>query len=406
MIYWYQDKLRPHFETVAKVMVILTAFAIPMSTAVMSIATALLFLFWILSGNFGQKFRTVGHNPIVLWALGLFLLLAIGLSYTSAESEAALSSFGKYKKLLFIPIILSLALTEKWQRSAIYAFAIAMTIILFISYLKYFGVVALTGSTGEEYTVFKGRIAHGIFMAFYFYMMVQFAIYRKPWRWLFLILASLACYNLLFINVGRSGYVVFASLVFFLFYQRFKWKGLVGAFLALTMLMTFAFFTSDGFRARITESVNDVRVHVPGEYNHYSGLRYRLEYYQTTLKIIKKNVLVGHGTGSLAAEFKIIADQEGLRTTDNPHNEFMMITSQIGLVGLFVLCGMLYSQWRASLSLDVEYRHILQGVLVTMISGSMLNSLLLDSGEGKFYVILVAIFLSTSVLQNKKVIDD
>jgi len=402
MIYWYQDKLRPHFDTAAKVMVVLAAFSIPMSTAMMSIATALLLLFWILSGNFDQKFRTIGQNSAALWSLGLFLLLAIGLIYTSAESEAAIGTFGKYKKLLFIPIILSLGLTKKWQRSAIYAFVIAMTIILIMSYLKYFGILAHTGSTGEEYTVFKGRIAHGIFMAFYFYIMVQFAIHRKPWRWLFLILASLACYNLLFINVGRSGYVVFTCLVFFLFYQRFNWKGLVGAFLALTILMTFAFFTSDGFRSRITESVNDVRVHVPGEYNHYSGLRYRLEYYQTTLKIIKKNVLVGHGTGSLATEFKIMADQEGLRTTDNPHNEFMMVTAQIGLVGLFVLCGMLYSQWRASLNLDVEYRHILQGVLVTMISGSMLNSLLLDSGEGKFYVILVAILLSTSALQNQK----
>lgn len=402
MIYWYQDKLGCHFETAAKAMVVLSAFAIPMSTAVMSLATALLFLFWILSGNFGQKLKTIGQSPIALWALGLFLLLAIGLSYTSAESEAALSTFGKYKKLLFVPIIISLMYSEQWRRSAIYAFAIAMTITLIMSYLKYFGMLSLTGSTGEEYTVFKGRIAHGIFMAFYFYLMVQFAIYHKYWRWLFSILALLACYNLLFLNIGRSGYVVFVCLMFFLFYQRFSWRGLVGAFLVLTSLMTLAFFTSDDFQSRITESVNDIRIHMPGEYDHYSGLRYRLEYYQTTIKVIKKNLLIGHGTGSLATEFKIIADQEDLRTTDNPHNEFMMITSQIGLIGLFVLCGMLYFQWRASLSLDVEYRYILQGVLVTMISGSMMNSLLLDSGEGKFYVILVAILLSTPILKNQK----
>ncbi len=402
MIYWYQDKLRHHFETAAKVMVVLAAFSIPMSTAMMSISTVLLLLFWILSGNFTQKFRTIGQSQVALWALGLFLLLAIGLTYTSAESEAALSTFGKYKKLLFIPIILSLALTEKWQRSAIYAFAIATTIILIISCLKYFGVLPPTDAIGESYTVFKSRIAHGIFMAFYFYIMVQFAIHQKPWRWLFLILALLACYNLLFINTGRSGYVVFACLVFLLFYQSFNWKGLVSALLVLISLMTFAFFSSSEFQSRITESVNDIRVHVPGEYNHFSGLRYRIEYYQTTIKIMKKNLLVGHGTGSLATEFKIIADQEGLRTTDNPHNEFMMVTSQIGLIGLFVLCGMLYFQWRASLNLDVEYRHILQGVLVTMISGSMLNSLLLDSGEGKFYVILVAILLSAPVFKNQK----
>lgn len=394
MIYWYQENLRPHFETAAKAMVVAAAFSIPMSTAMMSISTGLLLLFWLLSGNYNEKFRTIGQSSISLWALGLFLLLAIGLTYTSAESSAAFDTFGKYKKLLFVPIIISLLLSEKWRRAAIYGFVLGMTIILAISCLRYFGALEPRNDPGQEYTVFNSRIAHGIFMAFYFYLMVQLAIHNKTWRWVFFGLATLACFNLLFVNNGRSGYIVFACLLFLLFYQRFNWKGLFSAGGVLAVLVTLAFFTSTDFRDRITESIDDVRSHVPGEYNHASGIRYRIEYYLTTIKVMKKSPVIGHGTGSLATEFKIIADEEGLRTTDNPHNEFMMITSQLGVLGLFVLCGLLYSHWRLSASLDREYRFIQYGLLVTMISGCMLNSLLLDSGEGKFYLVIMALILS------------
>ncbi len=403
MIYWYQENLKPRFDTAAKAMVVASAFSIPMSTAMMSISTGLLLLFWLLSGNFGEKFRTIGQSSISLWALGLFLLLAIGLTYTSAEASAAFDTFGKYKKLLFVPIIISLLLSEKWRRAAIYGFALGMTIILLISCLRYFSLLEPRNDPSQAYTVFKSRIAHGIFMAFYFYLMVQLAIHNKTWRWIFSILAALACFNLLFVNNGRSGYVVFACLLFLLFYQKFNWKGLFSAGGALTILVALAFFTSTDFRDRITESVSDVQSHVPGEYNHVSGIRYRIEYYLTTIKVMKKSPLIGHGTGSLATEYKIIADEEGLRTTDNPHNEFMMITAQLGVIGLFLLCGLLYSHWRSSSRLDKEYRHIQYGLLVTMISGCMLNSLLLDSGEGKFYVIIMALILSVPMSKEQKI---
>ena len=402
MIHWYQEKLTHHFDVAAKSMVVLSAFAIPMGTAVMSISTALLFLFWLLGGNFRQKFIHITKNKIALWASALFVLLAIGVSYSSAEWNAALDTLSSYKKLLFIPIIISLMLSEKWCRYAIYALIISMTIVLAMSYLKYFQVLPY-GPPGQEYTVFKGRIAHGIFMAFFFYLLAQFAIQSPRWRWLFMIVALLTCLNLLFLNTGRSGYIVFASLVFLLFFQYFNWRGLVIAVLVLTSIVVLAFFFSDNFHDRITESVQDVQQHVPGDYQHNSGLRYRLEYYATTIKVIKKSLLYGHGTGSLATEYKKIADQEGLSLTDNPHNEYMLITAQLGLVGLAVFLGMLFVQWRASYQLEKEYRLIIQGVLITIISGCLLNSLLLDAGEGKFYVILTAIIFSLPAGQHKTI---
>ncbi len=400
MIVWYQEKLGCRFETAAKAMVVLSAFSIPLGTAWMSISTALLFLFWLLSGHFRQKFNTITSNGVALWALGLYLLLAIGLTYTSADWDSAMHVFSKYKKILFIPIIISLMISEKWRRYAILVFIASMLIVLVMSYLKYLQILPY-GPPGQEYTVFKGRIAHGIFMSFFFYLMVHAAILYPRWRWIFSIIALLAMINLLFLNTGRSGYVVFAALVVLLFFQYFNWRGVLISFVALFMLVVLGYFVSDHFRNRINESVSDVKAYVPGEYNHFSGLRYRLEFYQTTIKVIKKSPWFGHGTGSLETEYKKIADKEGLVVTNNPHNEFMMMMAQLGIIGLFAFSGMLYYQWLLSYQLDLESRYIVQGIVITMVSGCLLNSLLLDAGEGRFYVVMIAVIFSGSILKKQ-----
>jgi len=390
---WYQTTLGDRFDYAARVMVILTAFAIPLSTATMSITSGLLLIFWLLGGNFRLKFERIMQSQTALWAMGLFALLAIGLLYNSAEPDAAMDTFSKYKKLILVPIIISLMLSEQWRRYAIRGFAVGMTVLLTISYLKYVDVLPL-GPEHQEYTAFKSRIAHSIFMAFFFYLMVQFAISSPRWRWLCITLAVLACYNTLFMITGQTGYVILICLVTLLFYQHIGWKGLLIGALSAPLLFAAAYYGSSDFQSRIHESTTDFLEYTPGDYENYRGISYRLEFYQNTLKVIEKNPVYGFGTGSLATEYKKVADIEGLEPTHNPHNEFLMITSQLGVIGLAVFCLMLFSQWRASFKLDRENRLILQGLLITMVVGCLFNSLLMDSGEGKFYVILLAIIFS------------
>jgi len=397
---WYQTTLGDRFDYAARIMVILTAFAIPLSTAAMSITSGLLLIFWLLSGNFSLKFERIMQSQTALWVLGLFALLAVGLLYSSAEIDGAIDTFSKYKKLLIVPIIISLMLSERWRRYAIRSFMIGMMVLLAISYLKYFDVLP-HGPVNQEYTAFKNRITHGIFMAFFFYLTVQFTISYPRWRWIFITVAILAIYNTVFMNNGRSGYIVLISLIILLFYQHVGWKGLLIAVITTPLLFSTAYYVSNDFQSRIDHSVSDVMAYTSGDYKNLHGISYRLEYYQTTLKVIKESPIYGFGTGSLATEYKKVADKEGLEPTDNLHNEFLMITSQLGVIGFAVFCLMLFFQWRASFKLDRENQLILQGLLVTMVVGCLFNSLLMDSGEGKFYVILLAIIFSIPGQQEK-----
>ena len=56
------------------------------------------------------------------------------------------------------------------------------------------------------------------------------------------------------------------------------------------------------------------------------------------------------------------------------------------MVGLLLLIAMFWQQWRAARYLDTPMQQALaRGLVLTMVSGCMVNSMLLDHAEGLFY---------------------
>ncbi len=62
-----------------------------------------------------------------------------------------------------------------------------------------------------------------------------------------------------------------------------------------------------------------------------------MEFYRNTLAQIQKNPLLGTVNGSFPVVYSQQAKDTGRVASKNPHNEFMLITVQTGLVGLAAL---------------------------------------------------------------------
>ena len=144
-------------------LIIFACFSIALPTALMSISTVAFIIFWVISGDYKSKYARVIHNPAALMALALFGFYIIGVFYSSAEWHERLMYLGKYQKLLFIPLIIGVMKTDKMREYALNAFLFSMIFVLLVSYFKWFGWV-FHKDIGEGYFVFKGRIAHGIFI--------------------------------------------------------------------------------------------------------------------------------------------------------------------------------------------------------------------------------------------------
>ena len=112
----------------------------------------------------------------------------------------------------------------------------------------------------------------------------------------------------------------------------------------------------------------------------------RLEFYRTSLNLIAEHPFIGTGTGSFA---KVYADKvAGTRLTHatNPHNEYLNIAIQLGLVGELALLGLFFCVWRFADRLPTaRERDLARGLVITFATGCLFNSLLMDHVEGLWF---------------------
>jgi O-antigen ligase len=119
---------------------------------------------------------------------------------------------------------------------------------------------------------------------------------------------------------------------------------------------------------------------------------------------MSKSPYIGFGTGSVFKKFDELAKTRDL-VTNNPHNEYLNIGIQFGLLGLLFFLFMFYNFWQQSNKLDVFYELAVKGLIMAIAIGSLFNSLLMDTTEGHFFAYFMVVLFSHynfSVKKHKK----
>lgn len=387
-----KNKFHAFTETATLWLIIFASACIVLPTAFMSLATGLFVIFWLLSGNYKQKFTSISQNSAAVATIALFALYAIGTLYSSASWDYSLSFLSKYGKLLLIPLIISVLHSDKHRDYALNAFLFGMIAVLIISWLMWLDVVPHHQDLSQGYYVFKGRIAHNIFLAFAMYLMMHKALNSsKTERYIWIALSILSALNILFLVNGRTGQIIMLVLMVWFIYEVWGVKKL--AYFLIFGLLCFALLQS---MHKLPHSrLTDVQQEAKGGVSTSAGQR--VEMYKSTLILIQRHPIFGGGTGSLQNEYYTVEepDKHKLGRLPNPHNQFLLTTQELGIIGLLVLLAMWATHWKVSYLLTHNLdAHILRGLILTIIVGSLFNSLLLDASEGKFFCILAGIILS------------
>jgi len=112
----------------------------------------------------------------------------------------------------------------------------------------------------------------------------------------------------------------------------------------------------------VIEGVANTQAYLqPGHEQTESSMGQRYTFWEYSIKLIAEKPLLGHGTGSFAKEYERIAHNEHL-ITKNPHNEFLMISVQLGLLGLLIYLGFLANQYYCAKKLPNEEKWLAQGL--------------------------------------------
>lgn len=394
------------FEKTQIYLIAFSCFSIALPTAFMSISMGLFVIAWVSSGNFNKKFQLIKNHPAAIVSMVLFLMYGVGLLYSSASWEVRLAWWFKYHKLLYIPLIISVVTNEKYRDIAIKSFLAGMLMVLAVSYLKWTGIVPHK-DIGQGYFVFKGRIAHNIFMAFTMYLTLHLAAQSSDIkRWYWIVISFFAAMNILFLVNGRSGQIIMFVLFVWFIWETLSWKS-VRWLAVLAVAVPTIYFMANGMpNSRLMEIKQEIVNHDPDKAPTSSGLR--LEFYKNALILIKHHPIIGGGTGSFEYNYQLLAETQKTVSTNvpNPHNEFLLTGQELGGIGFLILVAFFIIPWILSYRFEsvknsnISYGYALRGLVITMIVGCLFNSLLLDAGEGKFYCVLAGVLLS--VYQSRK----
>ena len=378
------------FDTLAKWFAIPIGFTIPISTAADNILLYLALTIFLLGGDYRNKLRAITGNPVAVATLLLVCGLLLGGFYGDAAWNDVQHYWRKYAPLLSIPLLILIFEDKRSREYALTGFMLAMALTLFLSCIIATGLFANSGwfqGTMDNPFVFKLHLTQNIFMAFFAYALALKAknSVSPGWRIAYGAIALLAIYNVLFMVQGRTGYLVLAVLLMYFCFRLLHWKGLVLAVVVILGVANVGYIASTTMRERLDLVKDETAVWKPGHgATSSSGLR--MDYYTNSLKIIRDHPILGVGTGGFALAYteKIKGTQSA--PSNNPHNQYLLITVQLGIVGLLLLLYLFVQQWRTAAWLPTAFEQdMARGVLLTIMSGSLLNSPLLDHAEAMFF---------------------
>lgn len=371
-------------------LVLLLTLSVPISTAVTSVTMILILVLWFATGQWHQKAYLYWRHPLTPPILVLLCLGSVGLIYTQTALSMGLESFKDYVRLAYIPILAYYISHPSSAKRVAQVFIMAMIVTLILGYCKVYGGLPI----GEKYTmgsVFKSHIKTSFFMSIAaFILAVQWI--NSPSKWWLGLGLLLMIHYLFFLSYGRIGHVTIILLALFAAWYYKKAKGLMFAMVAVTGVVIIAYTTSDIFAKRIDILKQDWAIYQTDGQLIKSSLGSRLTFYQVGLSIFAKHPIKGVGTGGFESAYDDYIAKTPTLATDNPHNQYIKMMVELGLLGLAALLYLFVKTWQLAQQVPLSsHRLIIQGGLCAFYVGCCLNSWVSDFTEGFFFVVFCAV---------------
>ncbi|MFZ0423135.1 MAG: O-antigen ligase family protein [Xanthobacteraceae bacterium] len=370
------------------------AVSLPWSTSVTGIFIALWLLAVLPTLDRAMLWRELaspaGGLPVLLW--GLAVLGMLWADVTWSERFGGLEGF---LRLLAVPLLLVQFRRSDKGAWVLYGYLASAICLLLTSWT--FALVPALQTRGNFYGVpVKDYILQaGEFLICGFVLLGiagPFAVQRQ-WRNA-VILVALAVFFLAddaFVITSRTSLLVAPVLAAALGWRLAGPKGVAVACLAGIILAPALWFGSPHLRDFTLDSVEALRSYVAADAVTSTGLH--VEFLKKSIGIVADAPFIGHGTGSITAEFRrAAAGSSGAAgvVTVNPHNQIFAVAIQLGCVGAVVLIAM----WAAHFILFCSggwMAWVGMVVVIENIVSSAVNSHLFDFSQGWLYVFGVGV---------------
>jgi O-antigen ligase len=375
--------------------IIVLGASLPISAAFDNILLVLILLSWLAAGNWGETFRIVRNNPVGVIACIWIVVHALGAVYSTGYSHDVTRGVRKASTFLLIPIALSVMQDPIDRDRAFMAFLIAIALTVVLSSVRWAGAIPadfewLKPADYSRSVVFKFHLTQNLLVAFGAFVFAVHALRVRNllWRRLFIVCAGLCAINVDFIGDGRTGQIaLFVLIVFFGAWHSGR-RGALVAFAAAAALTVLAYATpGSSLHKRTAVIADETALWQAGENSTGSSTGQRLEFYGNTLSIISKHPIAGVGVGGFPAAYEKEVSGTGLKPTQNPHGEYLLKATELGVIGLCMMLALFWTCWTSAPRLTRPHEQaIARAIVVTIGVASVVSSTFSDHTESLLFV--------------------
>ncbi len=333
----------------------------------------------LLGGQFKERYQLLKANPVTLPTLLLIGICILGVFYGPAPLHDRVIGLGKYLKLLYILFLFHLFLDPVWRKRAenFLILGVGISILGTLLYnlgwidvnTKLFLLLGIKVPTPTPASFFMNPLIIGPFTLFCCILILMRIMHNKVTT-LGVVALIYFYFYVFFINAERSIVITLILMTLFLVMKTRNWKIiLASAFLLLALGIT-AYHNSETFQKKTLSLSSTQNAHQD------ESIHLRTEFVKYSWQLIKAHPIIGTGTGSFGYAYSFtgginsqgetVAPGKGPKQND-PHNEYVTLWVQLGIIGLGIFVFWLYRLSKISFSLSEPQKSCAQLLMFSLI---------------------------------------
>ena len=329
------------------VVFILLGISIPTSVALTNILIVLFVFLWLIEGEWSRKLSKIKSIKWVWSLISLAILYMLGLIYGDNHNDSIYVLQRVLLLFFFIPLITT-DFKQSTYRYAIITFLITNMISALLAIGINQQIIEPIFQNNSQLSAFILYNYHNILLSFS--SLLSFFLFTKSKsRYSYLYLIFIVIYSIsIFSEAGRAGQLTFN--VFFILYalyflnKRIKYSLSIIGFL---VFVNFYSYNNSGiYKYRLDRLTHTVQHDgIDKNTNQVKAKNIRYVFHEESYGLIKKKLFFGYGTGSFASVFRNTTKSSYMYYDHKtPHNNFLYILFELGLIGLLTFLSFFYFQ--------------------------------------------------------------
>jgi O-antigen ligase len=384
-------------------LIVAAFFLLPLTVSGNNIAIWLAVLLWLFSGNYIEKFNKIKQNSLAIVSILFFAVHLMGLLW-SANLEWGLEIVRKMLPFCFVlPVFLTITRQDN-IKYYIGAFLLGICIPEVLSYLIWFEVIdPFKYATQFNPTPLMSHISYNPILAFAIYLVLNKLFSSSKISQTARVVYTFFCLSMainMFITAGRAGHIMFFFAIIIVIFQYFK-NSQIKAFLTSALLITAISFTAYNssmiFQKRVNTAVDSV---INFEETKGGATVQRIVFAMNSWELFMNQPILGVGTGDFPDEYQKInlKNTPWEMRTSQPHNMYLLVLTQLGLLGFCSFLLIFYFQFKIASSIsNIHVKHIAIAMPLLYLVIMWSDSYLLGHYTGNLYILFSSFIYSSNL---------